>query len=146
MEKQGVNYWSSVLSKKHKLLYISIHGSYKHAKRKNLNTKENGMITFTLSSRGLERESVRSSCRVAFWEQKEESFLKDTEFCLEKDVDYPLPASATANWNVHSELSHVILRSTYLVNGEYKQTLSFSQWFLFTMTWVNNPQAIFCVF
>lgn len=45
------------------------------------------MITFTLSSQALERESVLSSCRVAAWEQKEESFLKDTEFCLEKDMD-----------------------------------------------------------
>lgn len=146
MEKQGVNYWSSILSKKHKLLYISIHGSYKHAKQKNPNTKENGMVAFTWSSRALGSESVLSSCRVAAWEQKEESFLKDTEFCLEKDADYTLPASATANWNVHSELSHVILRSAYLVKGEYKQILSFCQCFLFTVTWVNNPEAIFCVF
>lgn len=55
------------------------------------------MITFTWRSRAKESKSVLSSRRVTAWEQKEESFLKDTEFCLEKDVDYTLPASVTAN-------------------------------------------------
>lgn len=66
--------------------------------------------------------------------------------CLEKEGIIRFRAFVTADQNAHSEFTQVIRRECLPLEREHKQILNFSQQVLLTVTWVNNPGTVFCVF